>query len=95
MNAWGGIVTVVNGLNVVGVGRRVGLEARGRICAKIADALEVNRAGRARMRAMATKRKREARKSFKGREAARLTNLKWVRERVYTRVIIEKSAVRS
>lgn len=69
-------MTVVSGLKVVGVGRRVGLETRGRICEKRADALVVNRAGRARMKAMARKRKREARKSFKGREAARLTNLK-------------------
>lgn len=68
-------MTVVSGLRAVGVGRRVGLETRGRICEKMADALVVNRAGRARMRAMATKRKREMRKILKDREVARLTEL--------------------
>lgn len=74
------MVTVDSSLKVVGVGRRLGFEARGRIFEKIADALDVNRAGRARMRAMATKRKREVRNRLKGREAARLTNLKVMRE---------------
>lgn len=85
LNACGAIVTVVSGLNAVGVGCRVGLETRGRIWAKIADALVVNRAGRARMRAMAAKRMKEVRKSFKDRETARLTTLKVTRERKYVR----------
>lgn len=74
-------MAVVSGLKAVGVGCRVGLGTRGRICAKMADALDVNRAGRARMTAIATKRTREARKSLKGREAARLASLKVIRKK--------------
>lgn len=76
LNDCGAIATVVSGLKAVevGVGCTGGLKTKGRICANIDEAFPKKRVGRARMKRMEKKRKREARESFSGRVNARLSD---------------------
>lgn len=69
-NACGAMVEVVRGL----VEADVGLIFSGRICWKMAETLEPNLTGRARMRATERKREMAASRSFIEREPARLTD---------------------
>lgn len=69
LNARGAIVAVVRGL----IEEDVGMIFSGWICWKMADTLEPNLIGRARTRAIETKRETAASRSFVERGTARLT----------------------
>lgn len=70
LNDWGAIAAVVSGLADEYVGRSPEFEFTWGSCLKIADTLEVKRAGGARMRRMPRKRTRQATQSLRGREIA-------------------------
>lgn len=64
---------MVNGLDGVKIGKREVLEDNGLIWAKTDEAFQAKRVGKARMKAMARKKTKEAKESLAEREKARLT----------------------
>lgn len=78
--AWGGVLNpagaieiVVSGLDGVKIGKREVLVDNGLSWTKMDEVFQAKRAGKARMKAMARKKTKEAKESFAEREKARLT----------------------
>lgn len=76
LNFFGAIAVVVSGLDGVKTGEKEILEDKGLMWAKIDDVLQAKRAGKARMKAMARKKTKEAKETVARRKRARLTSKK-------------------
>ena len=79
MNFGGAIALVVSGFDGVKTGEKEILENNGLMWAKIDDVLQANRAGKARMKAMARKKTKETKETVAQRKRARLTSKKTVK----------------